>query len=248
MFVADPASVAAVVVAGDWNMDSGRIIKRAALGIIAVEAAWVIFVLIGADPRFLVATDFGIYHDAAARWLDGGGFYLPEQLGGPYQLRIGDILYPPVILWLLVPFTFLPAFLWWLIPVALTAFAIWKLRPATAAWPLLVALCLWPRTPQIVIHGNPTMWAVAFASLAVLYGWPAPFVLLKPILAPFALIGVRRRAWWIGLGVFALLCLPFGGMWAQWVELTLNSGGATYAFGDYVPMLLPLVAWVKRTR
>ncbi len=226
-------------------MDIGRIVTRACLGILAVEAAWVAFLLIGGDPRFEIALDYRIYHDAAFRWLNGGGFYLPEQLNGAYTLRIGDVLYPPVILWLLAPLTVLPEQLWWLIPVALTAFAIWKLRPEPLALVLVTAICLWPHTPQAVIHGNPVMWAVAFASLAVAYGWPGPFVLIKPTLAPFALIGITRRAWWAGLAAFALLCVPFAGLWAQWLHVVLDSGGATYPFGDYATMLLPLAATVR---
>lgn len=230
------------------GLDVGRLALRVSLGVIGIEAIWVFVILLGSDPDVLVALDFRIYRDAAARWLGGGGFYLPGQLAGPYEIEIGDVLYPPVVLWLLTPFVVLPAFLWWLIPVGLTVFAIWRLRPANWAWPLILALLLWPRFPQLYIHGNPTMWMIAFASLALLYGWPGPFVLIKPVLAPFALIGVRRRAWWVGLAVFLLLGLPFGEMWSQWIEATLNSGGATYAFGDYQAMLLPLVAWAASTR
>jgi hypothetical protein len=228
-------------------VDISRIVTRVALGVLVVEAAWVSALLLGTDSSVLVATDYQIYRDAAARGLGGKGFNLPEQLGGPYVIRIGQVLYPPVILWLLVPAVYLPAAVWWLVPIGLTAFALWKLRPRSWAWLLIVVLCLWPRTPQIVIHGNPTMWAVAFALLAVLYSWPGPFVLVKPVLAPFALIGIRSRAWWAGLALFGLLCLPFGGMWIDWVRLTLDSGGATYALGDYVPMLIPLVAWAGRS-
>lgn len=90
------------------------------------------------------------------------------------------------------------------------------------------------------------MWAVAFASMGALYASPPPFVLIKPILAPFALIGSSSRWWWAGLAIF-LMCLPFGSMWAQWFQVTVDSGGATYAFGDWVPMLIPVVAAIART-
>ena len=88
------------------------------------------------------------------------------------------------------------------------------------------------------------MWSVAFASLALVYAWPGPFVLIKPTLAPFALIGITRR-WWAGLAAFALLCVPFAGMWADWLHVVLDSGGATYPFGDYATMLLPLAVIVQ---
>lgn len=230
------------------RMDVGRITVYVSIGVIVIEAIWVISVLMGFRPDLLVALDYRIYGEAASRWLARGGFYLPGQLAGPYQIEIGDVLYPPVILWLLVPFVVLPPFLWWAIPVGLTMYSVWQVRPAVWAWPLIVALCLWPRLPQIVIHGNPTMWVMAFAALAVVHGWSGPLVLIKPVLAPFALIGIRRRVWWVGLGAFLLLCLPFGDLWLQWVQVTLDSGGATYALGDYQPMLLPVVLWAASTR
>mgnify|MGYP006173125319 CR=1 FL=1 len=53
--------------------------------------------------------DFVLYRDVAARWLDGGPYFEPYQLVGPYEIRAGDVLYPPVGLWLFVPFAVLPA-------------------------------------------------------------------------------------------------------------------------------------------
>ena len=108
-----------------------------------------------------VGIDFALYRDVAARWLAGGPFYEPHQLAGPYVVAHGDILYPPVGLWLFVPFTVLPAFLWWAIPAALTVWAIARVRPRPAVWPLM-ALCLaWPTTPLKIWTGNPVIWAMA---------------------------------------------------------------------------------------
>ena len=56
-----------------------------------------------------IGVDYLLYRDAAARWLAGGPFFEPYQLAGPYPISAGDILYPPVALWLFVPFTVLPA-------------------------------------------------------------------------------------------------------------------------------------------
>jgi ABC-type transport system involved in cytochrome c biogenesis permease component len=77
-----------------------------------------------------------------------------------------------------------------------------------------------------------------------------PFVLLKPSLAPFALFGANRRSWWAGLAALVLLCLPFGGLWADWVASVLNSrgGGLLYSALEIPMLLLPLVAWIGRTR
>ena len=72
-------------------------------------------------------------------------------------------------------------------------------------------------------------------SLGVVYGWPSVIVLIKPSLFPFALFRARSRKWWLCLGVFILLSVPFGALWLDWVHSVLNSegGGVTYsALGD----------------
>jgi ABC-type transport system involved in cytochrome c biogenesis permease component len=94
------------------------------------------------------------------------------------------------------------------------------------------------------------MAAMAIAVFAGSSRFAAPFVLLKPSLAPFALFGLNRRAWWIGLAAFLLLCLPFGALWAEWVGSVLNSrgGGLLYSTLEIPMLLLPLVAWLGRTR
>ena len=210
-----------------------------------------LFVLAIPDPlEQTVGIDFALYRDVAARWLAGGAFYEPHQLAGPYLVAHGDILYPPVGLWLFVPFTVLPAFLWWAIPAALTVWAIARVRPRPAVWPLM-ALCLaWPTTPLKIWTGNPVIWAMAAMSVAIVYRWAAPFALLKPSLFPFALFGIRERAWWVGLGVFVALCLPFGALWIDWVASVLNSRGSgpLYSALEAPMLLLPLVAWAGRTR
>lgn len=210
-----------------------------------------LFVLAIPDPlEQAVGIDFALYRDVAARWLAGGPFYEPHQLAGPYVVAHGDILYPPVGLWLFVPFTVLPAFLWWAIPAALTVWAIARVRPRPAVWPLM-ALCLaWPTTPLKIWTGNPVIWAAAAMSVAIVYRWAAPFALLKPSLFPFAAFGVRERAWWVGLGVFLVLCLPFGGLWADWVASVINSRGSgpLYSVLEAPMLLLPIVAWIGRTR
>jgi hypothetical protein len=210
-----------------------------------------LFVLAIPDPlEQAVGIDFALYRDVAARWMAGGPFYEPHQLAGAYVVAHGDILYPPVGLWLFVPFTVLPAFLWWAIPAALTVWAIARVRPRPAVWPLM-ALCLaWPTTPLKIWTGNPVIWAAAAMSVAIVYRWAAPFALLKPSLFPFAAFGIRERAWWVGLGVFLALCLPFGGLWADWVASVINSRGSgpLYSVLEAPMLLLPLIAWIGRTR
>jgi hypothetical protein len=218
---------------------------------LAVFALPVLFVLVIPDPlEQPLGVDAALYQEAAARWLAGGPFYEPRQLTGPYEVAHGDILYPPVGLWLFVPFTVVPLVLWWVIPGVVTALAVWRLAPRAAAWPL-IALCLaWPTTPLKIWTGNPVIWCIAAMALATVWRGAAPFALLKPSLAPFALFGVRDRAWWVGLALFAGLSAPFGAMWLDWVTSVVNSrgGGLLYSALEAPMLALPLVAWLGRTR
>lgn len=200
------------------------------------------------------AKDVLLYLEAADRWLGGGPFYAPRQLLGPYEVAHGDILYPPVGLWLFAPVALLPGPMalaaWWAIPTGITAWAIRHADPRPAVWPLM-ALCLaWPTTPLKVWTGNPVIWCVAAMAVATVWRGGAPFALLKPSLFPFALFGIRQRSWWVGLAIFVALSLPFGVMWADWLTTVVNARGAGLLYSALeAPMLaLPLVAWLGRRR
>ena len=230
-----------------------EVLDRRSVALAASAAMFLLpllFVLAIPDPLEQdVGIDFSLYRDVAARWLGGGPFYEPRQLTGSYEVAHGDVLYPPVGLWLFVPFTVVPALLWWAIPAVLTAWPIWRVRPRPAVWPLM-ALCLaWPTTPLKIWTGNPVIWCMAAMSVAIVFRWAAPFVLLKPSLFPFALFGVRRRSWWIGLSVLGAMSLPFGTLWGDWLTSVLNSRGSgpLYSVLEAPMLLLPLVAWWGRT-
>lgn len=194
--------------------------------------------------------DYLLYTDATQRWLGGGSFYQPYQLAGLYTITAGDILYPPVALWLFVPFTVLPAVIWWLVPLGMTAWVIWRLRPGPLAWPLMALCIAWPPTQVKLITGNPVMWSLMALALGCLFRWPSVFVLIKPSLAPFALFGINRRSWWLAFGLFVLLSLPFGAMWSDWLRTVANSrgGGIAYSIQEIPVLLLPLIAWRWRRR
>ena len=191
-----------------------------------------------------LAIDYTLYMEATRRWLAGGPFYEPYQLAGPYAIQMGDVLYPPNSLYLLVPFTVLPALLWWGVPLGITAWAVWRMRPSPVAWPF-IALCLfWPPFVARMVAGNPVMWVMAAVALGCLVKWPSVFVLLKPSLFPFALIGSRDRRWWLTLAVWGILAIPFGMMWRDWLVAVSNSngGGLLYSLQDVPILLLPIVA------
>ena len=229
---------------------------RTALAVsVAIFLMPIAFVLV--TPNALeqpLGVDATLYRDVTLRWLGGGAFYEPYQLAGPYEIRAGDVLYPPIGLVLFVPFAVLPvvvaAILWWAIPVGITGWAIWRLRPRPEIWPVLALCIAWPTTLLKTWTGNPVIWSMAAMALGVIYAWPSVWVLLKPSLAPFALFGASRRSWWVAAVVFVLACVPFGGLWADWLASLTNSrgGGLLYSSLEIPMLLLPLAAWLGRTR
>ena len=220
----------------------------AAAAILLVAAAqWLSYIPVVDD---YVARDFVLYRDATARWLDGGPFYEPYQLAGPYQVAAGDILYPPVAILLFAPFVVVPSLLWWLAPFVATGWAIHRHRPAPVTWPVM-AVCIWfPNTGIKVLTGNPVMWSVAALALGTVYYWPAVLAAVKPSLAPLALFGIWKRSWWIGaigLGAASLLFVP---LWPEFLTALANSrqsAGLLYSLGEVPMMLIPIVAWIGRT-
>ncbi|HEY5437032.1 MAG TPA: glycosyltransferase 87 family protein [Candidatus Limnocylindrales bacterium] len=226
---------------------AGLVVLMALLALLPLAyAAWQL--MEAARVGALVPIDLDLYRGATLRWLSGGPFYEPWQLVGPYDVRQGAILYPPIALLLFVPFTVLPPVLWWAFPLGATAWALWRLRPGPLAWPLLAACVAWPPTIALIVHGNPGMWAMAAVALAVLYRWPAVLVFVKPSLAPFAFIGMRDRRWWMALAVVAVLGALLGAMWADWVRVIVNARGAgvLYSWMEVPMILIGVIAWVGR--
>jgi len=179
--------------------------------------------------------DLATYTDAARSFLGGTGFYHAYQLAGPYAMDGQPILYPPSAIPLFAAFTVLPGFLWWAIPLGVLA---WRLPRDRRLWAVL-ALLAWPQTAALVWAGNPVMWMAAALSLGF-----APLVLLKPTLAPFALIGFGSRRWWTGLAVLAVLSLAFVPLWADYVTVLPNARdeqGWLYVAGN-VPLMV--VGWL----
>ena len=214
-----------------------------ALGILVFPIADVLRA--AAKPNFngYGGIDYSLYMDATRRWLDGGSFFQPYQLAGPYPLQMGDVLYPPNALWLFVPFTVLPALLWWAVPLSVTAAMVWRLRPAPVAWPFLALCCFWPSFVARIVAGNPVMWVMAAVALGFAVRWAFVGVLLKPSLFPFALLGARDRSWWIALAIVLVASIPFGTMWFDWLTAVTNStGGLFYSLQDVPILLLPLIA------
>lgn len=228
---------------GQVSARTRAILAVVALGILVFPV--VDLLTAAAKPNFngYGGIDYSLYMDATRRWLDGGGFFQPYQLAGPYPIQMGDVLYPPYTLYLFVPFTALPAVLWWAIPLGITALVLWRLRPAPVAWPFIALCCFWPPFVARIVAGNPVMWAMAAVALGFVVRWAFVGALIKPSLFPFALIGIRDRAWWLALAIVAVASVPFGALWIDWFRAVTNSsGGLFYSLQDVPILLLPVIA------
>jgi hypothetical protein len=236
---------------------TSRILLLVATGsILAITAAfWIsvpIFQATWLERSF--AVDYGIYMDAVDRWLRDGTWYPDRQLHGPYTIELGDVLYPPALLYLLVPFRWLGPYLWSAIPAIVLAAVVVRQRPALWGW-LLIGMCLaWPYSVAKLIFGNPVIWGAAVVGLATLFRWPAALLVVKPTVIPFAVIGIRDRRWWICLGVLAALSIPFLADTLRYPQVLLDAqtnpidgrGGPLYSLQEYPLLLVPIVAWISR--
>ena len=230
-----------------------RILLRTTTGtLLVLTAGWTLLVANSMIAQHTMAIDYAMYEGAARRWLSGGAWYLPEQVSGPYAIHYGDVLYPPTLLWLLVPFTLLPAICWWAVPFFLAAWGLLRLQLHSWAWPMVLACMLWPTTAVLILTGNPVIWAAALTILGLAYGWGGAFVFVKPSLFPFALLGISQRRWWLAIALLTLLSVPLLPTLLRYPTVILNSRGprATplYSVPDVPLMLVALVAWIGRSR
>ncbi len=214
-----------------------------AIDLAAVAARW-------GEVSDGVGTDFFLYREATRRWLAGGPFYAEFQLAGPYiPWGRPSILYPPTSLLLFIPFTVLPAIMRWAVPIGIVVAVIAYHRPRPVAWPVL-AMCLWfPTTAEVVIRGEPGPLGGRRGGARHRLAFTAGvLVLLKPTLVPFALVGCRHRSWWVGLGVLALVSVPFAAMWLDYVTVVQNArdpNGLMYSLNQVPTVMIPVVAWAR---
>jgi len=234
----------------------GRWGKPLAMGLtvlFTLFGLWVIYVM-STTPTLFVApgSDREIYVAAGQRWASGEWIFYPDQLRGPYLLAVGHVLYPPVAYPAFYAASLLPALFWWLVPLSVTAAGILWHRPAYWSWPIIAACLAFPWSLMLAWAGNPTIWLAAFVSLGTIRSGWAIAVLAKPTLAPFALVGIRRRTWWWALAGFLAVSAAFGQMWLDWIDALRNAYGPRvgplYSVGDVPWLLAPIVAWKASTR
>lgn len=107
---------------------------------LTVALPWIVAMTTGAPYlNWLIGIDAEIYFSATRSWLQDGQWYLPRQLTGPYGIEYGDVLYPPTLLYLLLPFQWLPFALWWAIPVGAITVGLVIMRPPRWSWFLVPA-------------------------------------------------------------------------------------------------------------
>ncbi len=197
--------------------------------------------------------DYGFYVERTQSWMGGDGFYRDRQLHGPYDIENGDALYPPPIIVLMLPWAVgAPAALWWAIPIGLTVLALRKLKPPLWTWVVLAAVLVYRRTLIAIVLGNPAIWAFAGILAGAAWGWPAVLALVKPVLAPFALVGAPRRSFWIALAVAAVVSLAFLPLWPTYLQVLRdahNTRDVWYVIGE-VPtgIALAIVGLASRRR
>ena len=206
-----------------------------------------------------IGIDLTTVLDATRRWTSGSSPYLARQLAGPYQqiganlADSGEMLYPPIALPFFAPFLVVPGLLWWAIPAMAAVAGLWQIRPARWSWPILALCILAGQSLPLIVAGNPTIWIVAAGLWAPSLGWPGPLILLKPSVAPLALLGIRRRSWSVAAALLAIASLPFGRLWADWYVAVTNlrvsgAGGILFSLHQLPILLIPVVAAVARPR
>ena len=235
----------------------GRVARTLRIACLVVAGTLVVLTFYNLSilvPRMLsLPGSFGVdFHqvlDHSRRWLNGGNYYLDRQLHGPYPWLGGESLYPPPMALLVAPFVVLPELAWWIIPVGLIGYSLIRHAPAVWAWPIIAVAIWYPRSEEIVLYGNPSMWVAGAVAAGTIWGWPAIIVLVKPTLAPFALVGATRRSWWVGLLVLVAISLALLPMWADYVRAVSGASEAwdtswDYSLRDLPLVLMPLVGWL----
>jgi hypothetical protein len=214
---------------------------------LAIETATLYRII---DDQQSIGSDLRFFQSVAQRWLDTGVYYTERQLSGPYVIGSNlDNLYPPLALYLFVPFLVLPSILWWVIPTLVIGYVVWWCRPPAWALPVLAALVLYPKTPAVFLYGNSDIWATTFAAAGVRWGWPAALVAFKPSVGFLSVIGIASKGWWIAAAILAVASLPFVHLWLLYPQVVIDSDtDIGRSFSDVPFFVLPFAAWLVSTR
>lgn len=232
------------------TLPTSLLVSALLAALLIAEAVTLLGQVASAQDGRSIGMDYAFYRAIGERWLTDGTYYLPHQLAGQYDIRLMvDVLYPPTALALFVPLVWLPAAAWWVTPVAVLGYAAYRWRPVVTAWPILILCLMWPRALGAIFYGNTDMWVAAAVAGGLLWGWPALIVALKPTFLPLAIVGIRRRAWWLGASVALMSAVAMAPLWGQYLTvITSVRFGWDYSLGSAPLVLLPIVAWLARSR
>ena len=101
------------------------------------------------------------------------------------------------------------------------AFLVWC-RPGPIAWPCSRSSCVAQRTQTAFLFGNTDLWMAAAVAGGIRWGWPAALLVIKPTFLVLAIVGVRRREFWIALAVSAIVSIPMAALWVDYVQAMRN--------------------------
>ena len=92
------------------------------------------------------------------------------------------------------------------------------------------------------------MWALAGVAAGLRWGWPAVILFLKPTLAPFALVGVRKPSFWVAGAAMLVVALVMMPLWLDYFTAIRNLRIPwDYSLVSIPPMFIPIVAWAAAT-
>lgn len=140
-----------------------------------------------------------------------------------------------------------------MVPVAITIAMVTYWRPSVLGWIGIVGLlALEPLSLLNWTAGTPTTWFVAVVALATRWPSLSAFVLVKPTLLPFALVGITHRGWWVIVGGLALASLWMWPMTYAWIGMMLDvtgrDAGLLYSLANMPLLLIPIVARLSGSR
>jgi hypothetical protein len=229
--------------------------------LLAGVAIWNVGAAARGGMSTFVGLDFDHYVAATRRWLELGTPYVPSEVAGRFEFGDLTFLHPPISLALVAPFVVLPPLLFWLVPLLGTACIVATWQPARWTWPIMALQLNWPRFGGALIVGNTDLWVVFFIAAGLRYGWPVLLLVVKPSIAPFAIVdfvallradAVPVRRWREIAAVAAILVLgaaPFGRLWLEWLSVVRNSpADPLYSIAAIPWLTIPVVAWMGRRR
>ena len=94
------------------------------------------------------------------------------------------------------------------------------------------------------------MWVAAFVALGTVWKGAAVLSLVKPSLAPFALVGFGTPSWLLVLAGYAAVSLVMIPLWFQYLIVLRNGTELDWSYSlRHIPLMaVPVIAWITRER